>query len=68
MKGESFSITVIDGSLMEWLENPALPSLVFTGLSWDEAAEICRLSLRDGNKRVLWQRDSEDAGNGEKCK
>lgn len=68
MNGERFSITVIDGPLIEWVENPAIPSLVFTDLSWDEAAELCRVSLRDGDKRVLWQPDAEDAGNGEKCK
>ena len=63
---ELFTVLAIDGGLEEWAEDVTTPSLEYSGLSWAEAVELCRLSFKNGFRCVIWLADGgEDATGGE---
>ena len=63
MKEALYTVRAIDGDFCDFVDDMATESLRYDGLRWDEAAELCRLSFKQGFQCVIWQTESgEDAG------
>ena len=56
-----YTAIVIDGSYLD-AYTPGNDSVRFDGLTWDEVAELVRLSLAQGYEIVLWCDDKEVTG------
>ncbi len=65
MNDEKYSLFAIDGDITDWANDPTVPYLKFTDLSWNEASEICRFSFREGYSCVLWSVSEKDKAGGD---
>ena len=59
MDNLKFDILIFDSDLENVLEI-GTPELQFSGLQWNEAVELCRMSFAQGFKAVIWT-----VGNGD---
>lgn len=56
---EAFTVMAIEGSLAEYVENPYIARLQYDDLTEQEAFGLCKLSLRQGYRCVLWMQEAE---------
>lgn len=60
MDNMKFDVLIFDSDLEHILEIDT-PELQFSGLSWAESVELCRMSFAQGFKAVIW---TGGGGNG----
>lgn len=59
MDNSRFCVVVVDGKAAD-LCSIDTPSLRYDGLSWEESAQLARLSFEQGFEIVIWK--SDDGG------
>ena len=64
---EKYTVLVIHGDFIDFVENPKTEALTFEDLSAEETNEICMLSFRQGFQCVIERSDADWIRGGADC-
>ncbi len=56
-----YKVTIVDGDLLEYMENPCIESICFKSLTWEDIVTLCFLAIAQGFNCIVRQ-DADDGG------